>query len=258
MTSEARMISYDIRQEECRTERGLTRVNKVVHQGEEDQENAGRKEARSNNGDNPMDAGPVGPRKPEQTNGNQDGAENGGRQTSFRGGSATGRLGSDVVVSLVVKEGSNGRKGHADGNANEGKTANARAPATNLLEDNGEGGKAHVQSAVDDGHVEGDEKDDGLLDEKLPGSQEGNAELAANRLGWLSRIELGNEDLARPLAQSGGALAEQDGSIRLPVDQRAGNPDNTGEDGNQALHPSPALGLSKEATCNWSYSHSQH
>ncbi|KAK1251051.1 hypothetical protein MKX07_005606 [Trichoderma sp. CBMAI-0711] len=197
-----------------------------------------------------MDAGPVGPREPEQADRDQDGAKNGGRQTGFRRSNTIRRLGGRSNVSVVVEDGSDGGQGHANGNADEGQAANTGAPATALLEDNGKGGKAHVESAVDDGHVERDEKDDRLFDEEQPGSQEGNTKLAANSLGWLSLLELGDVDLASLLAQSSSALTEQDGSICLGVGQGAGNPDHTSEDGDQSLYPSPALGLAEEAACN--------
>lgn len=202
-----------------------------------------------------MDAGAVGPREPEQANGNEDGAKDGGRQTSLGSSISIRRLGGSLDVSVVVKNGSNGGNGHTNGNTKEGETTDTRAPATALLENNGESGEAHVEGAVDDGHVERDEEDNGLLEKKLPGSQKGNTELVANGLGRLALLKLGNVNLAGLLAQSSSALAKQDGGICLGVGQSAGNPDDTGEDGDQSFNPSPAFRLAKETTGNRTYSH---
>lgn len=204
-----------------------------------------------------MDTGAVGPREPEEANRNQDGSENGRWQTGFRGCVAIRSPGSSPQISLVVEHGSDGRQSHTNGNADECQTANARAPATTFLEDNGESSEAHVECTVDDGHVEGDEKDDGLPDEKLPRSQQGNLELIANALGRLPRLELGNVNLASPLAEGTGALTEKNRGVCLGVDDRAENPNNASEDGDQSLNPSPALGFAKEATCNRTQSRTQ-
>lgn len=204
-----------------------------------------------------MNAGAVGPREPEEANRNQDGSENGGWQTGFGRRVAIGSLGSSPQISLVVEHGSDSRQSHTNGNADKCQTTNARAPATTFLVDNGESSEAHVESTVDDGHVQGDEKDDGLPDEKLPRSQQGNLELIANALDWLSRLESRNVDLASFLAQGNGALAEQNRGICLGVYDRAENPNNTSEDGDESLNPSPALGLTKEATCNGTQSRAQ-
>lgn len=200
-----------------------------------------------------MDAGAVGPREPEQANGDQDGAKNGGRQTSLGSSVSIRRSGGSLDVSVVVENGSNGGNGHTNGNTKEGETADTRAPATALLENNGESGEAHVEGTVDDGHVERDEEDDGLLEKKLPGPHEGNLELVANGLGRLALLKLRDVNLAGFLAQSSSALTKQDGGICLGVGQSAGDPDDTGEDGNQSLNPSPAFRLAKETTSNRTY-----
>ena len=82
-------------------------------------------------------------------------------------------FGAHGCIALVVVNGVGYGYQHADCDAAECETTNTRGPAAAFLEDYGKGSKHHVERAVDDGHVDGEEKDDRFAEEEYPGSREG-------------------------------------------------------------------------------------
>lgn len=147
------------------------RVDEVVGDAEEDEHHAEAEGGRRHDAHDPVDAGVVGPREPEQPEGEADGADFGRRESSlgWRADFSFGDSGvRDAVVALVVGDGVDDGGEHADCDAEEGQAADALAPASFLLEHDGESGEHHVQGAVDDGHVDAEEQNDGFAEEKNP------------------------------------------------------------------------------------------
>ena len=105
-----------------------------------------------------MDTGGISPCEPEEADGKEDGAEEGGGKTGFRRG-AIGRAGfggfvSDSVVAFIVRDGVDDRGKHTNCDTEEGEAADAFGPAAVLLVDNRESAKHEVEGTVDDGHVD--------------------------------------------------------------------------------------------------------
>ena len=225
------------------------RVDQVAHETEEDHDQAAGKETRSNDGHNPVDLGAVSPCEPEEADGEEDGADDGEGQAGFGRRHAAVLIG-DASVALVVEHGVTDREHHADGNTNESQTTDARAPATDLLEDDGEGGEHEVKSAVDDGHVERGEKDDRLGEEQDPRAKEGDLDLFSEALMTSGQVQAGDVDLAGFLAKVLGTTTEDDGSVGLGDSEGAGNPEDTGKDGHNTFNPAPALSFTQESADN--------
>lgn len=204
-----------------------------------------------------MNRGTVSPCEPEQANRQQNRAQNRRWQSSL-GRSNTARGDShDALVSLVVKNAAHSRETHTDGDADESQATDSRAPATSLLENNGESSEAHVQSSVDDGHVDGSQEDNGFLEEEDPWAREGDLELAANGLLGLAHVHPADVHITSSLGQLGSATAQQDRGVRLGVQEGAENPENAAENGRQTLNPAPALGLAEEAASDGTQSRAE-
>ena len=149
-------------------------VNEVVADAQKDEDHAEAEGGRGHDTHDPVDTRVVGPREAEQAEGETDGADFGRREASFGWGAefAFGDGGvCHAVVALVVGDGVDDGGEHADGDAEEGEAADAFAPAAFLLEDDGEGGEHHVKGAVDDGHIDAEEEDDGFAEEENPGAR---------------------------------------------------------------------------------------
>lgn len=157
----------------------LTRIDEVVQQGKEDENKAAGEHSRSSDANNPVDVASVTPGKPKETGRDKNRAEDTGRQSSFGGRMTTMSL-CNASITLLVKDCVADSEQHADCNTDKGKTTLSRSPATTLLEHNRESGEAEVESTIDDGHVNRGEQNDGLLEEKDPGSQESNLVLRCN------------------------------------------------------------------------------
>lgn len=226
----------------------LTRINEVVHQRQENQNDTRCKECGTNDGDDPVNRRTVGPCEPEQTNRQQNRAQNRRWQSSLGRSHATRGDSHNALVSLVIENAAHSREAHTDGNTNESETANARAPATSLLENNREGSEAHIQGSVDDSHVDGSQEDNGLLEEEDPWAGEGNLELAGDGLLGLAHVHSANVNITSSLGQLGGAAAQQNGGVCLGVQESAENPEDATENGSHTLNPAPAFSLTEETT----------
>ena len=226
-------------------------VDEVVKAAEEDEDHAGAEGRAGDDGHDPVDLGPVGPREPEQAHRQQHRADQRGRQA---------RLGRRVVQALglgggvgarvapVVRDDVREREHEADGDADEGQAADALAPAAPALEDDGEGREAQVQRPVHDGHVNGDDGDDGLADEEDPGAGQRRLQRLRDR-GLLTAALLQHRDVlpAGEFRQLGGAVAQDDGRVGLGHDEGGDDPHDAGEEGHDPLQPAPADGLRDEA-----------
>ena len=86
----------------------------------------------------------------------------GGRRASGTGKLLFAEAGD---VEALVEEVDGGAEEDADEEGEEGEGADDLVPAADFLEDDGEGGEAEVEDAVDEGGVEGDEEADGGCEE---------------------------------------------------------------------------------------------
>ena len=225
-------------------------VDEVVHHAEEDEHHAETEGYAGENGHDPVDARGVGPGEPEETNGDSNTTNHGGRQTSLRWCKTLVFI-AESGVALVVPDAVNDGDNHTDGHTKEGKTANTRAPAAVLLVDDGERTEQHVESSVNDGHVDADEEDDGLLEQQDPGTRERSLEDLAEGGRALVDIATALVDLSSALRELGGTLAKNDRGVGLREEEAANDPEDTGEDGHDTLNPAPANGLTDETTDNW-------
>ena len=225
------------------------RIDQVAHETEEDHDQAAGEETGCDDGHGPVDLRTVGPCEPEEADGEENGSDDGEGQTGL-GRRHAAVLVSNAAVALVVEHGVANREHHADGDTDEGEAADARAPATDLLEDNRESGEHEVESAVDDGHVQRGEKDDGLGEEQDPGAEERDLDLLCETLVASLQVEAGDVELAGLPAEVLGTATEDDGSVGLGNSEGAGDPEDTGKDGHNTFNPAPALSLSQKATDN--------
>lgn len=85
--------------------------------------------------------------------------------------------GDEAGVDDVYIGGGDCGEGHADADAEEGEACDSCGPVAGLLVDDGVGCEVEVEDAVDEGHVEGEEEEDGLGAEHEPWADEAVAEL---------------------------------------------------------------------------------
>lgn len=132
------------------------------------------------------------PGKPEQTNGDEEGANDAGSEPIFRrqNGCILFLLHLDVV--LVVDIGSDGGQDDANRGARERHATQTGAPASGALKDDGIGRKVEIHGAVDDNHVDGGDQNDWLSEQKDPRPYQRDLELLPGRGGWLVGIESRN------------------------------------------------------------------
>ena len=150
------------------------RVDEVVADAQEDEDHAEAEGGCAHDAHDPMDARVIGPREPEVAERERDGADFGRGQASLGRGAGVASGGGgvgDPVVPLVFGDGVDDGGEHADCDAEEGEATDALAPASFLPEHDGEGGEHHVEGAVDDGHVNAEEEDDGFAEEEDPGTR---------------------------------------------------------------------------------------
>lgn len=147
-------------------------VDQVVHDGEENQDHAEAERCAGCDTGKPVNARVISPSKPEQADRHRDGSHERRRQTGLWRSKSGRRVLHDLDVALVVPNGIDDGGQHAYGDAEESETTNTGRPTTTLLVDDGEGGEKHVERSVDDGHVDGEQKDNGFAEEEDPGPGE--------------------------------------------------------------------------------------
>ena len=150
----------------------LERVDEVVQGCLEDGEEAETHEDGADVGCDPRDVlGALGgevvvacPGEAEEAACKDDGAEHHRWETGFGDGEVVVCFEAGDVEALV-EEVDDGAEEDADEEGEEGEGTHDLVPAADFLEDNGEGGEAEVEDAVDEGGVEGDEEADGGCEE---------------------------------------------------------------------------------------------
>ena len=137
------------------------------------------------------------------------------RKTRFGGSDARGIRLAHAYVSFIIVNGVSDGDEHADHHAQEWKPTDTRGPASRLLVHDGERGEEHVQRAVDDGHVDGQQEHDGLAEEQDPRAQEGRPEGVADADFTLLGIHPTDVHFPRDFRELLCALAQENGRVRL-------------------------------------------
>lgn len=152
-------------------------VGQVGRDGEEERDEADPERDARGDGERPVVLRTRRPREPEQPERDGPGDEGEVGETSFRRGGGGGRgaeFGCVVRVDAVDERGAGGCDGHADADAEEGEAGDAWGPVAGFGEDDGVGGEVEVEDAVAEGHVEGEEEEDGFGEEHDPWPGEGD------------------------------------------------------------------------------------
>ena len=186
----------------------------------------------------PGDVRAAGPREAEQPRGEEGAAEDHGREAL---------LGDDAAVLAQLAGEARLRDGGDDGDAEEdaagdaeeGEGPHAGGPAALALERDWVGFEKKVQYSVDGGHVDGDEKEDGLEEEHGEGAEEVfRQDLAEVDAGF---VELSVEGpVPGGEAEASGAALEDHGGEGLGDDEEAEGGEERDHDEGDPLRPSPA------------------
>ena len=95
-----------------------------------------------------MDRGRIRPGEPEEADGQTNTAKESWGKTGFGGSTEARSLAfcfrGNTRIAFVVGDSVDDGQHHADSDADEGQAADTLAPATILLEDDGEGGEQHI------------------------------------------------------------------------------------------------------------------
>lgn len=160
----------------------------------------------------------------------------------------------DAGVAAVIEHGVEDANHHADGDADKSKAADPGRPTAVAGENNGERREEEVQNTVDDRDVYGHDEHDGFTKQQNPGSHKRLLDLIAT--GGLLRfsaavtvaghVELGDVHAAGDAGELFGAAAEEDGRVGFGDESGTGNPEDSGEDGHEALHPAPTFGFAQK------------
>lgn len=152
----------------CRRRVRQVRVDQVVGKTHVEKDHAETKEDASAHADQPIRFGAVGPCKPEEADGKNDGAEHRRREARFGWGDAVIASYYASISPLVDQCNVDKGKNNANDQCKKRKRCDALGPSADLLEDDGVGCEKEKERAVDDGEEEGKKRDDGLVDEHDP------------------------------------------------------------------------------------------
>lgn len=224
----------------------LVRVDEVVvgRVVEEDEAEADGEAAHC--GTRPRELRVGGPGEDEEADGDEPAGEHHGDEADL-GGRVAVVLGDELEVVLVDEGRADGGEDDSYGDRDEHEARLAGRVALALLVDDGEGDEEHVEEAVENAHVEGDEEDDELAEEELEGAdhEDGEALLHGAGVDVLS----GNMAVVASLgAELFGAGGEDGGSVRLRDGEGDEDPDDAGEDELDPVQPAPAGGIGEVAT----------
>lgn len=150
-------------------------------------------------------------------------------------------------VVLVDKRRAKSRAQHAHRHGDEHQPRFAGRVPLALLVNDWKGHEEHVQEAVEDAHVQRDEKDDELLEEQLERADQENAQ--ALRHGPQVQILLGDVGVvAGGGAELSGAAVEDRRCVRLGHGKGNEDPDHACKDELDPVEPPPAGGIREVTT----------
>jgi len=176
-----------------------------------------------------MDAGIVGPCKPEKPDWERDTSNERRWESCFRRCVAV-MFRFDPDVAFVVEDGVADSANHADSYTNETQTTDPCAPTTLLLIHDWEGAEHHVQRSVDDGHVYAKQEDDRFAEQEDPWSRESCLEFLADGLGTVVDFRCRFVDFAGHLRELRCAATEDNRSVSFWDREGSDDPQCTSED----------------------------
>ena len=222
-------------------------VAEVSEHGHEEQEGAHAEECAANNRHDPVDVGAARPAEPEHTDGDEEGAEEGGLEADLGAEEALlVELWFDVLV-VVKEEGDHDDEG-AEEDAEEGETLGAEGEAVDVDENDGEGLKPEVEEAVDEGEVGVEEKADGFGEGEGEGADEDHQRYLLP--GHAFSFELGLAFDPRVVGQFPDphrAAIEDIAAAGLGQEEEEDDEAEAGQPHQFPDRPSPALTLCREA-----------
>ena len=136
-------------------------VAEVAEDGHEEQEGAHAEEGAADDGHDPVERGAGGPAEPEEADGDEEGADEGGLEADF-GPEEPPVVELRFDVSVVVEEEGDHDDEGADEDAEEGEALGPEREVVDVNEDDGEALEPEIEQSVDQGDVEVQEEADGL------------------------------------------------------------------------------------------------
>lgn len=194
-----------------------------------------------------MNVGVVGSGKDGETDDNGDGTNHSRRQSSLGRSDTTVLVGNTTVPAVLVEDDVGECDDHAYQNTKESKTTDSWAPSSTLLEDDGESAEKRVEHTIDDGNVDGEESNDGLVDEKQPRTAKSDLKLGLES-SVASLVELADVVVTSDLCELLSAPSQKNGSVSLRHGDSTENRDDGGKDGKESDEPLPSSALAEEAT----------
>lgn len=193
-------------------------------------------------GDGPVGAGLVSsPAEPEDTSRKRDTSGNDTRKTPFGDGDSVVGLELTNIPGVLRQHGGASDQLTED-HAEEGETGDARRHVVDTLEDKGVGRQEEVEQAINEGHVDGEQGDNGLEKEQT----EGTAEVLADKLAevHLNLLLLGMDTpVEGTAAQLGGFFNEDGWWVGLLHEDEVKAEGKEAHEGDDVLGPAPAEGM---------------
>lgn len=213
-------------------------VDNVVGQAHVEQDHAETSEDTCADGDEPKGGWVVGPGEPEETNGEADRAQHGGRKTSLGGCFAVAPLDNLGVAALVIESRVEEGEDNTECHGQEGKRGIALGPAAGLLKDDGVGCEQQEHSTLHNREEGSEESNNGLQEEQQEGAECADLELAHNSLLLAHTVD--EMDLAEDSGHLGCATTEEGGSKSLGEGEEHGQESRAGERCNEDSQRAPA------------------
>lgn len=108
-----------------------------------------------------------------------------------------------------------------------------------------------LQGAIDDGHVDAQEKDNWFSEQQRPWPQQSLWNLSLDALCALRKLNPRLVDLPRRPCQSQGSLLQDDRAVRLRDEHHAYNQHCSSKHGHDSLQPPPSDLFTHKASHNW-------
>ena len=136
-------------------------VAEVAEHGHEEQEGAHAEEGAADDGHDPVDRRAGGPAEPEEADGDEEGADEGGLEADF-GPEEPALVELRFHVSVVEEEEGDHDDDGSDEDADEGETLGPEREVVDVDEDDGEALEPEIEQSVDQGEVDVQEEADRL------------------------------------------------------------------------------------------------
>jgi len=137
----------------------LVRIDKIVIRGVVEEDEAETDWEAAKRRTNPVETGIGGPGEDEETNGDEPARTHHGNKSDFSRGLAA-IISAHFHVMFIDERSAGSRAKDTDSKRDEHQSRAASRVSFSFLVDDGEGDEEHVEEAVENGHVSGDEEDD--------------------------------------------------------------------------------------------------